>query len=614
MPTSQRRIPELTVPGHDPYLRLCIRVVSLTTAFLFVTLAHASPPITSIDSGWSYHWGDIPRSHQADNTEGAHWRFSEAERNQAGSLENVTGRSGEDILWLKLDLPESEWRNPHLLVSYADLIFQVFEAGQMTYEHGRIGPEGKGDFAGWPWHLIPVTVAESTSLYFRIYSSYYLIGLHEDIIMGEKADLLEHVYHKGMAGGVFFNILFIVGIVSMVLGLVKRHRRGALSAGFLSLDLSLTMFAQNELSQIVLSDSLIWSYITAFSYFLVPTFMAWVVYEWFDRKISKPVLVILCVSLGSMVCALVLSGITDLILIAVYPILDAFFIVSTLAILIECGARHKGKGIEEGLIAFGFLVISLSLVLDTLSTYGLVIWIGRGWQWGLILFAVSLLTVYLIKDRKQQQALALLTHNLENTVAERTRALNESVARLEELAQIDFLTGLLNRRAFMALANREVANSIRHKQPLSLMLFDIDHFKRINDRYGHGTGDRVLTEVAKAVSKTCRESDLICRWGGEEFVVLLQSATPGEAKLLATRTRETIESLDMKSAAGDTIATTASFGFISYDGYQETSELNMPENADRLLELLLNKADGAMYHTKNKGRNGVTVYEIESMN
>ena len=613
MPTSQRRIPELTMPGHDPYLRSCIRVVALTTSFLFVALVHASPPITSIDSGWSYHWGDIPRSHQAEDTERVHWRFSEAEWNQAGSLENVAGRSDEDILWLKLDLPESEWRNPHMLISYAYLTFQVFEAGQMTYEHGWIDPEGKGDFAGWPWHLVPVTVAESTSLYFRIYSSYYLIGLPEEIIMGEKADLLEHVYHKGMVGGVFFSILFIVGIVSMVLGLVKRHKRGALSAGFLSLDLSLTMFAQNELSQIVLFSPLVWSYIAAFSYFLVPAFMAWAFYEWFDHKLSKLVLVILCVSLGSMICALVLLGITDLILLTIYPIFDVFFIVATLALLVKCGTKLKGKGMEEGLIAFGFLVIFLSLVLDMLSIYSLIIWIGRGWQWGLTLFAISLLAVYLIKDKKQQEALALLTHNLENTVAERTQALNESLARLEELAQTDFLTKLLNRRAFMELANREVAKSIRHKQPLSLMLFDIDHFKRINDRYGHGTGDRVLAEVAKAVSKTCRESDLICRWGGEEFVVLLQSATPDEAKLLATRTRETIESLDMKSAAGDTITTTASFGFISYDGYQETSELDTHENADRLLELLLNKADGAMYHTKNKGRNGVTVYEIESM-
>ena len=579
---------------------------------MFVALAHASAPITSIDSGWSYHWGDIPRSHQADNTERAHWRFSEAEWNRAGSPENVAGRSGEDILWLKLDLPESEWRNPHILISYAYLSFQVFEAGQMTYEHGRIDQEGKGDFAGWPWRLVPVATTEPTSLYFRIYSSYYLIGLSEEIIMGEKADLLEHVYHKGITGGVFFSILFIVGIVSMVLGLVKRHRRGALSAGFLSLDLSLTMFAQNELSQVVLFSPLIWSYIAAFSYFLVPAFMAWVFYEWFDHKISKLVAVILCVSLGSIICVLVLLGITDLMLVSVYPIFDVFFILSTLALLIKCGARLKGKGMEEGLIAFGFLVISFSLVLDMLSIYGLVTWIGRGWQWGLILFAVSLLAVYLIKDRKQQQALALLTHNLENTVAERTRALNESLARLEELAQIDFLTGLLNRRAFMELANREVAKSIRRKQPLSLMLFDIDHFKQINDRYGHGAGDRVLTEVAKAVSKTCRESDLICRWGGEEFVVLLQSATPDEARLLAARMRETIQSLDMKSAAGDTIATTASFGFISYDGYQETSELNKPENADRLLELLLNKADGAMYRTKNRGRNGVTVHEIRS--
>ena len=618
MPTTQRRMPEFNVPGHNPYLLSLAspifpaRVLLFTGLLLFVALAHASPPIAPIDSGWSYHWGDIPRSHQADNTERVHWQFSEAEWNQAGSLANVAGRSGEDILWLKLDLPESKWRNPHLLVSYADIIFQVFEAGRVTYEHGRIGPEGKGDFAGWPWHLIPVAAAESTSLYFRIYSSYYLIGLSEEVIIGEKADLLEHVYHKGMTGGVFFIILFIVGIVSMALGLIKGHRRNALSIGFLSLDLSLTMFAQNELSQIVFFSPLILSYIWAFGYFLVPAFMAWVVYEWFDHKISKPVLVILCVSFGSMICAFVLSSITDLLFIEFYPSIDVLFIVSMLALLIECGARHKGRGIEEGLIILGLFIICLSLILDAISFYGIVTWIGQGGQWGLTLFAVSLLTVYLIKDKKQQESLALLTHNLENTVAERTRALNESLARLEELARTDFLTGLLNRRAFMELANREVANSIRHQHPLSLMLFDIDHFKRINDRYGHDTGDRVLTEVAKAVSKTCRESDLICRWGGEEFVVLLQSATPDEAKLLAARTRETIQSLDMKSAAGNTIATTASFGFISYDGYQETSELNKPENADRLLDLLLKKADSAMYHTKNRGRNDVTVHEISS--
>ena len=620
MPTAQRRIPELNMPGRNPCLPsfaspiLLSRVLLFTGLFLFVALLHASPPITSIDSGWSYHWGDIPRSYQADDTEGAHWRFSEAEWHQAGSLENVTGRSDEDILWLKLDLPESKWRNPHLLVSYADLIFQVFEAGRMTYEHGRIGPEGKGDFAGWPWHLVPVATTESTSLYFRVYSSYYLIGLSEEIIMGEKADLLEHVYHKGMTGGVFFIILFIVGIISMALGLIKGHRRGALSTGFLSLNLSLMMLAQNELSQIVFLSPFILSYVWAFSYFLVPAFMAWVVYEWFDQKISKPVLIILCVSLGSMICAFVLSGITDLLFVEFYPSIDVLLIVSMLALLIECGARLKGKGIEEGLIIFGFFVICLSLILDAISFYGLVTWIGKAGQWSLTLFAVSLLAVYLIKDKKQQEALALLTHNLENTVAERTQALNESLARLEELAQTDFLTRLLNRRAFMKLANREVAKSIRHKHPLSLMLFDIDHFKRINDRYGHGAGDRVLTEVAKAVSKTCRESDLICRWGGEEFVVLPHSATPDQAKLLAARMREKIQSLSLKSEDGDAIAVTASFGFISYDGYQETSELNKPENADRLLELLLNKADSAMYHTKNRGRNDITVSEIRSTN
>ena len=134
MPTSQRGIPELNMPANHPYPLsfaspiFLIRVLLFTELFLFVPLAHASPPITSIDSGWSYHWGDIPRSHRPADTERVHWRFSEAEWNPAGSPENVADRSGEDILWLKLDLPESEWRNPHMLISYAYLSFQVFEA------------------------------------------------------------------------------------------------------------------------------------------------------------------------------------------------------------------------------------------------------------------------------------------------------------------------------------------------------------------------------------------------------------------------------------------------------------------------------------------------------
>ncbi|HRJ61860.1 MAG TPA: DUF3369 domain-containing protein, partial [Azospirillaceae bacterium] len=129
--------------------------------------------------------------------------------------------------------------------------------------------------------------------------------------------------------------------------------------------------------------------------------------------------------------------------------------------------------------------------------------------------AVSLANVRLYEQLRQYN------ETLEDRVQERTRALEEANRRLERLATVDSLTETLNRRRFLELAAQEVSRARRHDRPLSALLFDLDHFKAVNDTYGHAAGDQTLRQAAAAARSALRNSDVLARYGGEEFVALL---------------------------------------------------------------------------------------------
>jgi two-component system cell cycle response regulator len=160
------------------------------------------------------------------------------------------------------------------------------------------------------------------------------------------------------------------------------------------------------------------------------------------------------------------------------------------------------------------------------------------------------------------------------------------------LATTDTLTGLLNRRAFLDYMEREKNRADRHTFPMSLLLLDIDHFKFINDKYGHAGGDSVLRRTARTMDTVARKSDVVARWGGEEFVVALpQTGAPG-ARVAAERLRRAIESTQQALPAGELVRVTASIGVAS-------------SNAPWTVDSLVGAADAAMYVAKGRGRNRV---------
>jgi diguanylate cyclase (GGDEF)-like protein len=167
--------------------------------------------------------------------------------------------------------------------------------------------------------------------------------------------------------------------------------------------------------------------------------------------------------------------------------------------------------------------------------------------------------------------------------------------RLQRLAALDPLTSIYNRRFGMARLHEEFSRAVRTTAPLGVMMFDIDHFKKVNDTYGHLAGDRVLMQVVKTARVALREGDILMRYGGEEFLVILPAASKENSRDVGERLRRMLEETSVED--GDqVIRVTISVGVTSYP------ELNVAREQD-----LVKRADEALYSAKESGRNRVFV-------
>nr|WP_286208718.1 sensor domain-containing diguanylate cyclase [Azospirillum sp. A1-3] len=167
---------------------------------------------------------------------------------------------------------------------------------------------------------------------------------------------------------------------------------------------------------------------------------------------------------------------------------------------------------------------------------------------------------------------------------------------LRDMASRDPLTGIYNRRSFMDMARAQLARAHRFHEPLSVFVLDVDHFKRINDTFGHATGDDALRMVAAGCQAILREYDILGRLGGEEFVVVLPGATADESRVVAERVRRHLARMPIEATDG-TFRLTASIGIAGLEGATDT------------LERAIHRADLALYRAKHLGRNRVAVFE-----
>jgi diguanylate cyclase (GGDEF)-like protein len=173
--------------------------------------------------------------------------------------------------------------------------------------------------------------------------------------------------------------------------------------------------------------------------------------------------------------------------------------------------------------------------------------------------------------------------------------------RITRLSKTDDLTGLLNMRAFNSILKREIARVTRYAQPFTVIMVDVDGLKSVNDRYGHSTGSRLIKSISESINESIRNTDILARYGGDEFVILMTHTSTEQAQMAAERIRAAVHntSFDMK---GDRIATTVSVGIASF-----------PESVSEAEEVL-DKADIALYRSKQCGRDRVTYYDTKLEN
>lgn len=197
-----------------------------------------------------------------------------------------------------------------------------------------------------------------------------------------------------------------------------------------------------------------------------------------------------------------------------------------------------------------------------------------------------------------QHAEILVRVNTHVTIGRMRRRLEEQNTELQRLANTDYLTDLYNRRHFFGLADKEFTESIQNERPTSVTMIDLDHFKRVNDTYGHLIGSQVLIHIAHIIRDYCREEDMAARYGGEEFAIWHPNIEKQVAFQVVEGIRKKVEATPFVLNS-DEISVTLSAGIVDTQGRHTCPRV------DALLDL----ADKALYRAKDAGRNQVVVYD-----
>lgn len=205
--------------------------------------------------------------------------------------------------------------------------------------------------------------------------------------------------------------------------------------------------------------------------------------------------------------------------------------------------------------------------------------------------------IAVITDLTERKLLEDELHRAKECLEVANRELEQALLREQLLARTDNLTGLHNHRRFFELAVREYNAAVRYQCPLAILMFDVDNFKQVNDAGGHAVGDKALAWVAQTAAAQIREIDVLARYGGDEFVLLLPQTSAQQALPIAERIGESIAAMRMETDRG-------SIGVTLSIGIAEICRKSEDENIERIIQ----RADKAMYQAKEQGRNRTVTY------
>jgi diguanylate cyclase len=491
------------------------------------------------------------------------------------------------------------------LLDHVELFEERPEGGFSRRESGDAVPFARRELAHpSPAFLIDPPGETPRNYYLRIRSTG---GIQAPLRLLRHEAFVAHAATSQLVLGLFHGMLIVLAAMGLLLYALMRDRLFLLFAGFIG---GYTLL-QAALSGIAFAlfwpEATIWAsrappVLVAISGLLAAAFVR----DFLESRIRLPRLDRLFVALNLTAGAIVLvTTVIDVRWgIRLSVVYGAVLISSAVggALLLAARGFRPARYFAGALSAFlvGMLIASLTHV--GLLPYSNLT--GQAMQTGALLLAVMIAIAISTRIRDLQQAraraaesaqkyLTVLNQELERLVRDRTKALESKNDELKELAARDSLTGLLNHRAVIEQFHHALNSAYRYREPLAVIMVDIDHFKTVNDRFGHQAGDSVLMTLARLLLQNVRAADVCGRYGGEEFLLLLPKAVPGTAHELAERLRRQIHGLELAELQGTRVS--ASFG---------VAELDLegpPVSGDDLIR----RADEALYQAKRLGRNRV---------
>ncbi|MEX2475276.1 diguanylate cyclase [Marinobacter sp.] len=414
------------------FIRLCV----ITASFALFGSASAAP--LPLSEGWEYRWGDSPFT-ESGRPEWALADAADGDWHTIGFPSGPPNRQGREHVWFRITLPGGEWREPVLYIFSVDLIFQVYFEGEPIYQYGTFDDAGRGRFEGWPWHEVALPQGfEGKPLYFRVFSNYTDIGLWGEVSIMDRPDLVLYILKNSLEALVIAGFSALIGLLALIFASLQTEKKSFGSIALFAFSSATMLLAESQASQLLWHAPLIWDYVSAGSYYLLPVAMALLLEQWLTDQRPWVINLIWKFHLLYATAALGLAAIGAIDLSSTFPLFDGLFLITLVTIILVVIRSFRNLIMEQRVILLTYGFFCALLVVDMGVAHGILPWGRVPVSWGTLLFSLSVVLISLWHYAHNQQALHVLNLSLEQQVTERTRKA-ESLVRREQ-ARVRLLT------------------------------------------------------------------------------------------------------------------------------------------------------------------------------
>ena len=557
--------------------RLCTLLQAMLLLFLLCT-GHAASAAAS-ELTWEYWQTKTPDVGAEEAKSVPSFPKEEGQWRAFDPRFGIAVPAGTRQVWIRVHIPPDTEAGESLFFSTTDQAVQIFSDGVSIYRYGD--PGGESSY-GRKWHLVNLPAwAVGRSLLMQVHSdNMWVLGQFDSVRLDREARQIENLflYDFPYVSGVTALLVFIMLLA------VYFFTEKELHAIYLRLIVLLAVFfvwmlSASNLVLRWLDWPVLWWHMQLISSYLIPIFTNLLLYRIIDDRYKKGIIALSCIYGLIFFAAVVLeaAGQNGLYLMR-------FFFYPALLI---CGlvtgywlwaCQKRGNKRCRSLLA-AFAALSALAVIDGMSfQYRLFTWYTYFVPLGI--YTVGFFIMQLILERAaHERYLSKRSVNLENKV-------NAVTKRME----IDPLTGVFNRNKFPAAMRSFMHIARETKEPFSLIIFDLDHFKRINDTYGHDAGDAVLAGFARLLQGMLDRRHVLIRWGGEEFILLCLHYDGAQAETFANRIREAVAEARLHPAEQVTCSGGVAVWY--------ATDADTPAH-------VVKRADTALYEAKQSGRNRI---------